>query len=79
MKILDFRSKFWAPCVIFLPTEKGFLPECLHYEMERLASVRSISQDQDEYHWYKWATVDSQLFFFFFFFFFFLFPTVSQL
>ena len=61
----DFLRNFWAPCVVFLPTEKSLTPQALQYEMLRSSSMPANSRTEPIEFWYDWAIVDGKFLLYF--------------
>ena len=45
----QFMRQLWAPCVLFLPTEKGIIPAALVYEIYRYVGIKPESGDEQFY------------------------------
>ena len=56
-----FLVDCFAPCIVFLPSEKQLLPDALHFEMNRSKGMPPESRKR----WYDWATVDSKVMLYF--------------
>ena len=61
----DFRKRYWAPCVIFLPTEQNLIPQALQYEMWWSVCMPKNSRDGMRHSWYDSAAVDSRILLYF--------------
>ena len=55
-----FQNEF-APCIVFLPTEKEIVSEALRYEMTRSKNMPETSRDKRLQYWFDWAVVDSKI------------------
>ena len=56
-----FYQTAFAPCIVFLPTERMIVPEALRYEMMRSSGMLENSRNKRLEYWFDWAVVDSKI------------------
>ena len=56
-----FYQTAFAPCIVFLPTERMIVPEALRYEMMRSSGMPENSRNKRLEYWFDWTAVDSKI------------------
>ena len=55
------RANNCMPCVVFLPTERGIIPDALACEMDRTKEMYTGMENEPYQFWFDWVVVDGKI------------------